>query len=111
MSANLPNFPSPPKGRVVTPELLERMVRAVEYYKFDNDTTMACALKLINGFTVVGLSSCIPTTIFDAGIGERYARQDAENRLAVLVGFMACDILANHPARWAIDAQIQILKG
>lgn len=110
MSANLPNMPPVPKGRLITPELLEFMVKSVEYYKFDNDTTMACALKLINGFTVVGLSSCIPTTVFDGHIGQRYARQDAENKLAELVGFMACDILANHPARQAIDVAIQALK-
>ena len=53
-----------------------------------------CVLVLRNGFTVVGTSACASPANFDAGIGQRVARQDAIRQVWPLLGYALRDRLA-----------------
>ena len=53
-----------------------------------------CALVLRNGFTVYGASACASPENFNAEIGRRVAREDAERGIWPLLGFRLRDELA-----------------
>ena len=46
-----------------------------------------CVLVLKNGFTVTGESACASTENFDAEIGRKIARQNAEQKIWPLMGY------------------------
>ncbi len=53
-----------------------------------------CVLVLKNGFTVTGESACVSPENFDAEIGRRIARENAEEKIWPLLGFRLRDKLA-----------------
>lgn len=58
-----------------------------------------CVLVLRNGFTVTGESACASPENFDAAIGRKIARQNAEQKIWLLLGFRLRDQLAAHGAQ------------
>ena len=62
-----------------------------------------CVLVLRNGFTVVGYSACASPENFNAEIGRRIARENAEREIRPLLGFRLRDELA-HPVLTEADA-------
>ncbi|QWF19262.1 Gp49 family protein [Lysobacter capsici] len=52
-----------------------------------------CVLTLSNGFTVTGESACASPENFDAEIGRKIARQNAEAKVWPLLGFRLRDSL------------------
>ena len=54
-----------------------------------------CVLTLSNGFTVTGESACASPENFDAEIGKKIARQNAEAKIWPLLGFRLRDALAS----------------
>jgi len=53
-----------------------------------------CVLVLRNGFTVTGESACASPENFDAELGRKIARQNAEAKIWPLLGFRLRDQLA-----------------
>ena len=53
-----------------------------------------CVLVLKNGFTVTGESACASPENFDAAIGEKIARQNAEQKIWPLMGYALKERLA-----------------
>jgi hypothetical protein len=51
------------------------------------DLLTFCVLVLKNGFTVTGESACASPENFDAEIGKRIARQNAEQKIWPLMGY------------------------
>jgi hypothetical protein len=100
------------KGPVITPEVVEDVVSSVEYHLFHHTTTMACALRLKNGFTIVGLSASAPTTNFDPQLGMKYSREDAERKLADHLAFMVYEGVStpHSQIKRVVDAQLSVLK-
>ncbi|WP_333906875.1 Gp49 family protein [Delftia acidovorans] len=58
-----------------------------------------CVLLLRNGFTVTGESACASPENFDAAIGRKIARQNAEQKIWPLLGFRLRDQLAARGAQ------------
>ncbi len=58
-----------------------------------------CVLVLQNGFTVTGESACASPENFDAEIGRKIARQNAEQKIWALEGYVLKCNLAAHNAR------------
>jgi hypothetical protein len=88
---------SGPKGRVVTDDLLNDMVKSVEFHMFQGTNTIACAMVLDSGFVVVGISNPLPTTEFDPKVSAELARKDALDKLAELAAFSVYEVLAPEP--------------
>jgi len=54
-----------------------------------------CVLVLRNGFTVTGESACASPENFDAALGRKIARQNAESKVWPLMGYqLRCDLSA-----------------
>jgi hypothetical protein len=84
------------KGKVakrVTPAMLDSEILAVQYHVFAGTYLTVCCLTLQNGFTVIGESACASPENFDAGIGEKIARNNAREKIWPLLGFRLKDQL------------------
>lgn len=69
--------------------MIERIQGAIlsqDYHHFPETTMVVCCLLLKNGFSVVGTASCVNPESFNYEIGCNYAYQDAETKLAELIG-------------------------
>ena len=73
---------------MITGQMIEDAVSAVEFHLFRNTTVIACALTLRNGHVVVGLAYCAKGTTFDPKLGSEFARQDANQKVAEV---LACE--------------------
>jgi hypothetical protein len=71
----------------VTPDKLDAIIADVWYGIIPATTTTICALKLENGFVVVGTSACISPENFDSELGQKIARQKARDQLWQLEGY------------------------
>lgn len=80
--------------RVTTADL-EAAIAYEAYYVFKDSQLTVCCLTLRNGFTVLGESACASPENFDAGIGQRVARENAKQKLWPLLGYALKDKLAS----------------
>lgn len=60
------------------------------------DLLTLCVLVLRNGFTVTGESACASPENFDAEIGRKIARQNAEGKILPLMGYELKQRLSMH---------------
>lgn len=58
-----------------------------------------CVLVLKNGFTVTGESACASPENFDAEIGRKIARQNAEQKIWPLMGYALKENLSNQESK------------
>lgn len=72
----------------VTPERLEQVIAGVDYHVFPDSQLTVCCIKLENGFTVTGESACASPENFNAELGEKIARGNAENKIWALEGYL-----------------------
>lgn len=78
----------------VTPERLEEVILAEQYYVFPGTTLTVCCLTLKNGYQVVGESACASPENFDADLGRKIARDNAKNKIWSLEGYLLRSQLA-----------------
>lgn len=71
----------------LTPDLIDATIVGEDYHVFPGTTMTVCALKLRNGFVVIGESAAASPENFDAAIGKRIARDNARNRIWALEGY------------------------
>lgn len=72
----------------VTPERIQEVIADEHYQVMLDGRTTLCTLTLVNGFSVHGFASCVHKDNFDAEIGMKMSRKDAENRIWVLEGYL-----------------------
>lgn len=78
----------------VTLDDIENAIKSDVYVVLPDDRTTICMLTLDNGYTVRGESSCVCRENFDAGLGQKFAREDAVRKVWPLLGFRLADKLA-----------------
>jgi len=78
----------------VTKEDLEHLVAQskTDYAVFDSKLTVA-VITLPNKFKVIGQSSCVDANNFDKGLGEKYALENAVEKLWELEGYLLANDL------------------
>lgn len=88
---DLPPLPNNEKrGKTMeklTYEHIQSVIKSVEYVQVGVLTI--CVLTLQNGFTVTGESACLSLATFDAEIGRKIARDNAEDKIWQLEGYLA----------------------
>jgi hypothetical protein len=72
----------------ITPEIIDKRIVRVKYYRFPDTTVMICAIELTNGYHVVGEAACASPTNFDEAIGRRIAYDDARRKIWPLEGYV-----------------------
>ncbi|KZZ72365.1 hypothetical protein A3765_28575 [Oleiphilus sp. HI0130] len=76
------------KAPHITPEHIEETVVKEDYYVFPGTCLTVCCLTLKNGFTVTGESACASPENFNHAKGEKYAKEDALNKIWALEGYL-----------------------
>lgn len=71
----------------LTPAAIDATIIGEDYHVFAGTTMTVCALKLRNGFVVIGESAAASPENFDEAIGRRIARENARNRIWALEGY------------------------
>jgi hypothetical protein len=84
----------------LTPAMIDAAIVSEDYHVFPGTTMTVCALKLRNGFVVIGESAAASPENFDEAIGKRIARDNARNRIWALEGYKLRDQLyyGDHPS-------------
>ena len=65
----------------LTPADIDATIVGEDYHVFAGTTVTVCALKLRNGYVVIGESTAASPESFDAAIGRRVARDAARNKI------------------------------
>lgn len=79
----------------LTPALIDAQIVSEDYHVFAGTTMTVCALKLRNGYVVIGESAAASPENFDAAIGKRIARDNARNKIWALEGYLLRSKLSN----------------
>lgn len=78
----------------VTLEYLESRIAGTEYINPETVPQLTLAIVTMkNGFAVVGKSAPADPANFDAGLGQKFAREDAMRQLWGFEGFALCERL------------------
>lgn len=72
---------------VTLPDMQAKVAKVVYNILPDTTTTM-CRLFMENGYTVLGTSACVNPANFNAAVGEKFAYEDAINKLWPLEGYL-----------------------
>jgi hypothetical protein len=72
----------------LNPEDIENCIEDVQYHHFPGTRLIVCAIRLRNGFYVIGESSCVSDANFDPAIGKRLAAEKARSRIWELEGYL-----------------------
>lgn len=67
---------------------IHEVIAKTTYTVLPDCTTTICQLTLENGFTVIGKSACVDPTKFNVAVGEKYAFEDAFNKVWELEGYL-----------------------
>ena len=68
-------------------EVLENLVVDTHYYRVPDTTVTVAAVKLVNGFILIGHSACIDSDSFSESIGRQIAFNNAFDQLWALEGY------------------------
>ena len=79
--------------RKLTKEFLESEIDKVEYNRF-GETNTHCTITTKSGFTFTGESACVDPNNFDQKIGEKFAYEQAFNKMWTPYGFWLHKALA-----------------
>lgn len=72
----------------LTPSMIDAVIVSEQYYVFPETTMTVCALKLRNGFIVLGESAAASPENFNQEIGRKIARDNARNKIWALEGYL-----------------------
>lgn len=72
----------------LTPDKIDAAIVGEDYHVFPGTTMTVCALKLRNGYVVIGESAAASPENFDESIGRRIARDNARNKIWSLEGYL-----------------------
>ena len=84
--------------RKLTKEFLESEIDKVEYNRF-GETNTHCTITTKSGFTFTGESACVDPNNFDQKIGEKFAYENAFEKMWMPYGFWLHKALADYDNR------------
>ncbi len=86
MDTHLDSIPS----TVTMNDMLDR-IDETKYTLMEGTTTTMCQVRMVNGYTVWGKSSCVDPAKYNQALGEKYAFEDAINQLWPLEGYLLAE--------------------
>jgi hypothetical protein len=72
----------------VTSNDMEAKIKMTIYQRLEGTTTTICQITMQNGFTVTGTSACVDPKNYNQALGEKYAYEQAFNKLWELEGYL-----------------------
>jgi hypothetical protein len=86
------NYPEIVKPRTsVSLNDIQNKVKKAVYTLLPDTTTTVCQLFMENGYVVLGTSACVDPANYNRAIGEKYAYEDAINKLWPLEGYLLAE--------------------
>ena len=84
------NQPNEPKLRDTTCTItsITSKIKRTTYARVEDSTTTLCLMYLDNGFLLIGKSACVDPKKFNQALGEKYAYEDAIDKLWELEGYV-----------------------
>lgn len=67
---------------------IQAKIKKTEYHVFEGTTMTHCRITLENGFVVTGESSCVSPENFNKALGEKYAFENAAEKIWALEGYL-----------------------
>lgn len=78
-------------GERVTKEFIQSRIAAVAYLVVPETTVTICHIEIDNGFSVRGESACVDPKNFNQELGEKYAYENAFEKLWAFFGFLLAE--------------------
>lgn len=72
----------------VTVSDIQAKIKKTEYFVIPGTTVTICNLTLENGYSVRGESACVSPENFNIAIGEKYAFEQAVEKIWILEGYL-----------------------
>lgn len=66
-------------------------VKDAKYFNIPGTTTTICYLTMQNGFTILGQSACVDPNEYNAATGEKYAYENAIEKIWQLEGYLLAE--------------------
>ena len=89
---NQPNELTLRRTSVTTTDMQEK-TKLVEYHRVAGTTTTLCFMHLYCGFLIIGKSACVDPAKYNQALGEKYAYEDAVNKMWELEGYLLANEL------------------
>lgn len=93
----------------LNPAKIDATIVSEDYHIFPDTTLTVCALKLRNGFIVIGESAAASPENFNAELGRKIARDNARNKIWALEGYLLRENLTMKGAN--VASSVTPLKG
>lgn len=77
----------------VTLNSIQDRIAKATYRLMPGTTTTFCQLDMVNGYSVWGMSACVDASKYNQALGEKYAYEDAINKLWPLEGYLLAERL------------------
>lgn len=71
-------------------------IKKTEYLVLPDRRTTLCMITLENGYTLRGESSCVSIDNFNTALGEKYAYENAVEKIRPLEGYLLTEKLYNN---------------
>jgi hypothetical protein len=81
------------KRTTVTLDHMLSKVTKTEYTLLPDTTTTICQLFINNGYVILGTSACVDKSKYNKMLGEKYAYEDAINKMWPLEGYLLAEEL------------------
>lgn len=72
----------------ITTEVIDVVIKNVQYHVFPGTTVTVCCITLQNGFNTIGESACASPENFDTELGEGIAFGNAKQKIWALEGYL-----------------------
>ena len=86
MRENIEKLPN----KVSLDDIFKKIVSS-EYIRMSDGRTTICHITLRNGFTVRGESACVDPKEYNLALGEKYAYENAIDKIWQLEGYLLCE--------------------
>lgn len=74
---------------------LHKKIKSTTYQRIGDSTMTICVITMQNGYTVLGYSACVDPAAFKQALGEKYAFDNALNKVWDLEGYLLKEKLYN----------------
>ena len=81
------------KRTTVTLDYMLSKITKTEYTLLPETTTTICQLFVSNGYVILGTSACVDKSKYNKMLGEKYAYEDALNKMWPLEGYLLAEEL------------------
>lgn len=81
------------KRTTVTLDYMMSKITKTEYTLLPETTTTICQLFINNGYVILGTSACVDKSKYNKMLGEKYAYEDALNKMWPLEGYLLAEEL------------------